>query len=112
MAMYNLIEYSVIYLKTLRNLWQYYTDEPADNIADFRANKNNSTLFKLKNKITQKTGNDDKKDVKIMAPLKHLSNIWRTLEMPIISFEINLRLKTVFKLVFSCSCSSKLRAKI
>ena len=110
--MYNLIEYSDIYLKTLRNLWQYYTDEPAGNIADFRANKNNSALFKLKNKITQKTGNDGKKDVKIMAPLKPLSNIWRTLEMPLISFEINLRLKTVFKLVFSCSCSNKLRAKI
>ena len=26
----------------------------------------------------------------IMVPLKHLSNLWRTLEMPLINCEVNL----------------------
>ena len=34
MAMYNLIEYRNKYLKTSGSLWQYYEDEPNDNIAD------------------------------------------------------------------------------
>ena len=34
MAMYNLIEYSDNYSKTSGSLWQYYRDEPNDNLAD------------------------------------------------------------------------------
>ena len=30
------------------------------------------------------------KDVEIIAPLKYLSNFWRTLEMPLINCEVNL----------------------
>ena len=30
--MYNLIKYDNNYLKASRNLWQYYTDDPNDNI--------------------------------------------------------------------------------
>ena len=37
-----------------------------------------------------RTGNDGPKYVKIMVPLKLLSNIWRTLEIPLIIWEINL----------------------
>ena len=32
------------------------------------------------------------KNVKIIVPLKYLSNFWRTLGMPLINFEINLDL--------------------
>ena len=84
MSMYNLIEYSDNYLKTSGSLWQYYKDEPNDNIAD-------SESFKSKVKITGKTpaaGNT--KDVEIIVPLKYLSNFWRTLEMPLINCEVNL----------------------
>ena len=35
MPMYNLIEYSDNYLKTSRSLWQYYTDDPNDDITEF-----------------------------------------------------------------------------
>ena len=45
MPMYNLIEYNNNYSKTSRRLWQYYRDEPNDNIAD-------SESFKSKVKIT------------------------------------------------------------
>ena len=84
MLMYNLIEYSDNYVKTSGSLWQYYRDEPNDNLA-------NSESFKFKVKITGKTPNDDnEKDVEIMVPLKYLSNIWRTLEMSIIDCEVYL----------------------
>ena len=84
MPMYNLIEYSDNYAKTSGSLWQYYRDEPNDNLA-------NSESFKFKVKITGKARNDDnEKDVEIMVPLKYLSNFCRTLEMPFINCEVNL----------------------
>ena len=84
MPMYNLIEYSDNYAKATGSLWQYFRDEPDDNLED-------SESFKSKIKITGKTPNDDnEKDVEIMVPLKYLSNFWRTLEMPLINCEVNL----------------------
>ena len=84
MPMYNLIEYCDNYSKTSGSLWQYYRDEPNDNLTD-------SESFKSKIKITRKTptvGNE--KDVEIMVPLKYLSKFWRTIEMPLINCEVNL----------------------
>ena len=84
MPMYNLIEYSDNYAKTTGSLWQYFRNEPDDNLAD-------SKSFKSKIKITGKTPvDDDEKDVEIMVPLKYLSNFWRTLEMPLINCEVSL----------------------
>ena len=84
MPMYNLIEYSDNYSKTFGSLWQYYKDEPNDNLAD-------SESFKSKTKMTGKTpAADNEKDVEIMVPLKYLTNFWRTLEMPLINCEVNL----------------------
>ena len=48
MPMYNLIEYSDNYAKTSGSLWQYYKDDPNNNLAD-------SESFKYKVKITGKT---------------------------------------------------------
>ena len=84
MPIYYLIEYSDNYSKTSGCLWQYYKDEPNNNLV-------NSESFKSKVKITGKTpaaGNT--KDVEIIVPLKHLSNFWRTLEMSLINCEVNL----------------------
>ena len=47
-------------------------------------------MVKFKQKITGVTSDGGTKDVEIMVPLKHLSNFWRTLEMPWINCEINL----------------------
>ena len=86
MPMYNLIEYSNNYSKTSGSLWQYYKDEPNDNLA-------NSESFKSKVKITGNIpAGGNTKDVKIIVPLKHLSNFWRTLEMPLINCEVILSL--------------------
>ena len=65
MPMYNLIEYSDNYAKTTGSLWQYFRDEPDDDLED-------SESFKSKIKITGKTPDDDnEKDVEIMVPLKY-----------------------------------------
>ena len=55
MPMYNLIEYSNNYSKTSGTLWQYYKDEPNDNLA-------NSESIKFKANI---------KDVEMVLPLKY-----------------------------------------
>ena len=87
MPLYNLIEYSDNYVKTSGSLWQYYRDEPNDNLAV-------SESFKSKIKMTRKSpnnnNNNNEKDVKIMVLLKYLSNFWRTLEMLLINCEVNL----------------------
>ena len=84
MPMYNLIKYSDNYAKTSGSLWQYFRDEPDNDIED-------SESFKSKIKITGKTPNNNNvKDVEIMVPLKYLSNFWRTLEMPLINCEVKL----------------------
>ena len=93
MPMYNLIEYSDNYAKTTGSLWQYCKDIPArndnDEIIVFDViNVTDSLNFKVK--ITGQTGNDGRKNVEIMVPLKYLSNFWRTLEMPMINCEVNL----------------------
>ena len=80
MPIYNLLEYSENYAKTLASLWQYCRDEPDDNIAD-------SKSFKFKSSITNNTNNAGIANVKIIVPLKHLSNFWRTPEIPLINCE-------------------------
>ena len=47
MPMYNLTEYSDNYSKTSESVWQYYKDDPNDNMVDFES-------FKYKVKITGK----------------------------------------------------------
>ena len=74
MPMYNLIEYSDNYSKTSGSLWQYYKDDPNDNIPD-------------KNSADRNT-----KNVEIIVPSKYLSDFWRTLEIPLINCEVNLEL--------------------
>ena len=79
-----LLEDSDNYAKTSGSLWQYYRDEPNDNLAG-------SELFKSKTKITGKSPNNgNEKDVDIMVSLKYLLNFWKTLEMPLINCEVSL----------------------
>ena len=53
MPMYNLLEYSKNYRKTIRSLYNYYRDELTNYSNDNFANRNlvNSNAFKYKNKI-------------------------------------------------------------
>ena len=61
----------------------------AGAIANFHA-VDNSASFKFKQKITGVTDDDGTKNVEIMVPLKYLSNFWKTLEMSLINWGINL----------------------
>ena len=67
MPMYNLIEYSDNYSKTSGRLWQYYKDEPNDNLAD-------SESFKSKVKITEKPLQLVIQNLVMTVPLKYLRN--------------------------------------
>ena len=97
MPMYNLIEYSDNYSKTSGSLWQYYKDEPKNNIAEYES-------FKSKGKITGQTPADrNTKDIEITLPLKYLTNFWRTLEMPWINCEVNLILTSSIDCVITNS---------
>ena len=108
MPMYNLLEHSKNYRKTIGSLYNYYRDELSyDNNPNNFPNTNvvNSSSFKYKNKITGNTydvapgvaGHDanrvGKQDVKLSIPLKYLGNFWRALNIPLISCEVSLELK-------------------
>ena len=95
--MYNLIEYSDNYSKPSGVLQKYCKNEPLDAnnaLTDFNADYATTDLFKTKEKIAGKAGGNCRTDVKIMVPLKYLSNFWRTLELklPLINCEIKIDL--------------------
>ena len=119
MPIYNLLEYSKNYRKTIRSLYNYYRDELSyendnDNFDNIKVV--NSEAFKYKNKITGNTynvnstilnpagnariinpnyaaNNSGKKSIELAIPLKYLGNFWRALNIPLISCEVSLELK-------------------
>ena len=95
MPMYNLIEYSDNYQDSSATLYQYKRDEPpeANAINDLTTNTSNSFKYKvelLDNPVLD--GNIAKRSVKVVVPLKYLSNFFRSLEMPLINCKIKLTL--------------------
>ena len=70
---------------------QHCRNEPALNygtIAELNTNNATTDLFQLKGKIIGQTGNNGIKYrtmTQIISPMKYLSNIWRTLEIPFIN---------------------------
>ena len=95
-SMYNLIEYSDNYSDTSRSLWQFKRDEQGMNNGNsIDTNSDNSSSFKYQLsffKALPAADNGVFKNVKIAAPLKYLSNFWRSLEMLLINCEIHLEL--------------------
>ena len=60
-------------------------------------------FFDYKTSITEKLeGNNAEKNPEIVVPLEHLSNFWRTLDMPLINCEINLILIRSENCVMTC----------
>ena len=109
-----MLEYSKNYTKTTGSFWNYYRDEPNNPplvgnppTVNYNADPiTNSESFKYKSSITGKTSNANqessedteledtktKKNHEIVVPVKHLSNFWRTLDMPVINCEVSLAL--------------------
>ena len=92
--MYNLIEYSDNYSDTSGSLWQFKRDEIIGNI---NLTNNNSSSFKYKSNLIGNTdadgANRKKEGVKIVVPLKYLSNFWRSLEISLINCKDELSLE-------------------
>ena len=118
MPMYNLLEYSKNYRKTIGSLYNYYRDELTNDQNDNFANINviNSSPFQYKNKLLDNTYNVNStrvpaaggarennpnynadlsgtSSVILAIPLKYLGNFWRALNIPLISCEVYLELK-------------------
>ena len=87
-------------------MWNYYKDEP-NNPPPNNYNADpitNSALFKYKTSITGKSSNINrknglnteqgntkiKKNLDIVVPLKHLSNLWKTLDISLTNCEVSL----------------------
>ena len=99
MPIYNLIEYSDNYQDSSATLYQHKRDEPpeADAVADLTGNNSNSLKYKIKllGNVTEVAGDPAgvrRLNVKVVVPLKYLSNFFRSLEMPLINCKIELNL--------------------
>ena len=107
MSLYNLLEYSKNYRKTIGSLYNNYRDELSDDADDNNFDNIkvvNSNTFKYKNRIIGNTynvnagaqGYDVNKtgtqEVELALPLEYLGNFWRTLNIPLISCELSLEL--------------------
>ena len=107
MPMYNLLYYSKIFRKTTGTFWNYYSDMPKsgqDNNADLRQR----IIYPIKdrdsfNYKTKLVGNDDTvrdaadndvktelEDIKIVVPLKDISNFMFNLDFLLINSETEL----------------------
>ena len=118
MPMYNLLEYSKNYRKTIGSLYNYYGDGLTNDQNNNFANINviNLSPFQYKNKLLNNKYNVDSTrvpagggnrvlnpnypanlsgtlNVILAIPLKYLGNFWRALNIPLISCEVYLELK-------------------
>ena len=99
MPVYNLIEYSDNYQDSSATLYQYKQNEPPedDAVADLTANNSDSLKYKIKllgnvTEVADDAAGVRRLNVKVVVPLKYLSNFFRSLEMPLINCKIKLNL--------------------
>ena len=98
----------IIYLNTVKiqkkttgSLWNYDRDEPNSNANDSETMQSilNSESFDYKTNFMENVVTHDnliRNNVKVVAPFKHLSSFWRSLNIPLINCEVELIL-TWFK---------------
>ena len=95
MPMYNLIEYSDNYQDSSATLYQYKRDEPPEANAINDLTTDISSSFKYRVELLDNPVLDNniaKRSVKVVVPLKYLSNFFKSLEMPLINCKIKLNL--------------------
>ena len=114
MNLYSMLEYSDNYADTTASLYQYKRPAPMDNagaLNDLTAN--NSSSFKYQSELVQKLlttddGNSEDigpnidpsfdrahkiwKNIKIVIPLKYISNFFRNLSLPLINTKLYMEL--------------------
>ena len=87
-----MLEFSKNYRKTIGSLWNYYRDETTSDsgVNCYLGSKS----FDFKSSIVGELGNINndnrasKDEISLVIPLKHLSNFWRSLKIPLINCEI------------------------
>ena len=86
---------------TSGSLWNYYRDETNDDTNENDKNNrinNNKTItrksFEYNTKTIQRALDDNNNtlNAEVIVPLKHLSNFWRFMDLPVINCEIKLDL--------------------
>ena len=78
------------------SLWFYSKDKVTDfnaNIVDGNAFKSFKSQAKLLGNIVPDGANGNLRNTKIAAPLKYLSNFWRSLKMSLINSKVEVKLK-------------------
>ena len=94
MPTYNFREYGKNYKKTTGSLWNYYTDEPNSSTDNNNITHSILNLKSFNYKVdfigSVTNNNLTKNDVKIVIPLKHLSNFWKNLNIRLINCEVEL----------------------
>ena len=87
--MYNLLEYSDNYQDSTGSLYQFKRDEPPDNNANVG---NATTSLVYKSKLIKGTDVNNVNNVKLVVPLRYVSNFFRSLGMPLVNCKIDLEL--------------------
>ena len=100
--MYNLIEYSENYSETSERLWQFIRDQTP--VTASGNPKNVSTA-----NSTEAAENGVFENAKIAVKLKHLSKLWKSLEMPLINCKIHLELNWTKDCVMSAIADTKFK---
>ena len=76
---------------SLGRLWQFKRDEIEENN---NLTVDDSSSFKYKSNVIGNLSQvGTRNNVKIVIPIKYLSNFWRSLEMPLINCKVELSLK-------------------
>ena len=66
-------------------MWNYYRDEPSNPLSS------NSESFNIDNDEKGYDANKvGKNETEVAIPLKHLSNFWKSLNIPLINCEVKL----------------------
>ena len=85
--------------KTSGSFWQYHKDDPNDK-------KGKLLLIHIQGKSNRKNAGNTK-DIQIATPFKYLSNSWKTLDIPLVNFEMNLILTWSGKCVITNSTDAR-----
>ena len=103
--MYNLLEYSDNYADSSGSLWQFKRDE-LNVTTNPDVATDNSRSFKYKSSyLGAPTATGALNSVKLVVPLKYVSNFFRSLEMPLLNCKINLELSYTKNCVLSTAPS-------
>ena len=88
--MYNLLEYSSSYSDTTGSLW-FYSKDQATNFNNDIVKTHNSKSFKHKIKLLEDSCRWKEWSLEKCnnyCAIKRLSNLWRSLEMPLINYKV------------------------